>query len=193
MTTKVILAAGAIAGLAIAGATSVLGSSSASVVPASRPSLQTMPRAAQANASMQQEILAAHNKYRTAVKVPSLVWSNTLASHAQQWANHLASLGGRTLQHSSNTGEGENLWLGTTGAFSYTKMVDLWGAEKKYFVRGTFPNVSSTGNWMAVGHYTQMIWKKTTQVGCATAKAGGNDILVCRYSPPGNYRGQPVY
>ncbi|MBD1871420.1 SCP-like extracellular [Oculatella sp. FACHB-28] len=142
---------------------------------------------------MPEEILEAHNKYRAEVNVAPLTWSDTLASNAQEWANHLASLGGNTLQHSPNSGEGENLWLGTSGAFTYTQMVDMWGEEKQYFVDGTFPDVSSTGNWFDVGHYTQMVWGDTTEVGCAIANAGGNDILVCRYNPPGNYLGQPVF
>jgi Cysteine-rich secretory protein family len=138
------------------------------------------------------EILNAHNKYRQEVNVPPLKWSNTLASNAQKWANYLASRGGN-LQHSQNSGEGENLWAGTAGAFSYTQMVDSWGAEKRYFVNGTFPNVSSTGNWYDVGHYTQIIWRNTTAVGCGVARGGGKDILVCRYGPRGNYQGQKVY
>jgi len=146
-----------------------------------------------AQRSMSAEILEAHNKYRAEVNVAPLTWSDTLANNAQEWANYLASLGGNTLQHSPNSGEGENLWLGTSGAFSYTQMVDLWGAEKQYFAGGTFPDVSSTGNWFDVGHYTQIVWENTTEVGCAIATAGGNDILVCRYNPPGNYLGQPVF
>jgi hypothetical protein len=156
----------------------------------------TAPAISASKPSLPQEILQAHNKYRTAVKVPALTWSPKLAQDAQKWANHLASLGGRRLVHSPNNqrpNQGENLWLGTSGYFSYTRMVDGWGAEKKYFRNGTFPNVSSTGNWADVGHYTQIVWRKTTQVGCAVSKAGGNDILVCRYSPPGNYMGQKVY
>ncbi|MDY7012856.1 MAG: CAP domain-containing protein [Cyanobacteriota bacterium] len=53
--------------------------------------------------------------------------------------------------------------------------------------------MSSTGRWFDVGHYTQIVWRKTTQVGCGISQAGGNDILVCRYSPPGNFMSQPVY
>jgi hypothetical protein len=137
--------------------------------------------------SMAQEILNAHNRYRAEVGVPPLAWSPTLASHAQQWANQ-----GR-FQHSSGTGEGENLWMGTSRRFSPTQMVGSWGDEKRSFVRGTFPNVSSTGNWANVGHYTQVIWRNTTQVGCGGVDVGGNYIFVCRYSSPGNVMGQPVF
>jgi hypothetical protein len=143
---------------------------------------------------MAQEILDAHNHYRAAVEVPPLTWSNDLAADAQQWANHLASLGGRVLQHDpDNQDQGENLWAGTADAYSHTEMVNAWGSEQRHFRPGTFPDVSSTDSWADVGHYTQMIWGTTTQVGCATTRAGGFDILVCRYSPPGNYYGQTVY
>lgn len=83
--------------------------------------------------------------------------------------------------------------MGTTQRFSYSQMVDSWGNEKKDFVRGNFPNVSSTGNWTDVGHYTQVVWRNTTEVGCAIASDGRNDYLVCQYNPPGNFTGQPVF
>ncbi len=139
------------------------------------------------------EILTAHNSYREEVGVSPLTWSDDLASHAQEWADYLASLGGEEWKHSEDTGEGENLWRGTSGDYTNTQMVDKWGKEKENFVEGTFPDVSSTGNWLDVGHYTQIVWKNTKEVGCAVASAGGKDILVCRYSPPGNFEGEPVY
>jgi uncharacterized protein YkwD len=154
-------------------------------------SINADPSATTEQNSMIDEILNAHNQYREEVDVPPLTWSETLANHAQEWADYLVSLGG--LQHSQNTGEGENLWMGSSGNFSYTQMIETFGNEKQYFIGGIFPDVSSTGNWQDVGHYTQVVWKDTTEVGCAIASANGNDILVCRYSPPGNYRGQPAF
>jgi len=44
-----------------------------------------------------------------------------------------------------------------------------------------------------VGHYTQMIWKNTSQIGCALARTNSWDILVCRYSPKGNMIGEKPY
>ena len=139
-----------------------------------------------------QELLSAHNSYRSQVGSPPLTWSDTLASQAQEWANYLASNG--LFQHSGASGEGENLWEGTSHAYSFTQMVSSWGDEGQHFVNGTFPNVSNTGRWEDVGHYTQTVWRNTTQVGCAVADGGnGNAVLVCRYSPPGNVVGEPVF
>jgi hypothetical protein len=141
---------------------------------------------------MAQEILTAHNKYRREVGVPDLVWSDDLARDAQTWSNQLASSG--RFEHSKDrNNQGENLWMGTSGAYSPTAMVKGWGDEKQYFRMGNFPDVSTTRNWADVGHYTQMVWRDTTKVGCAKATGGGNDVLTCRYSTPGNYMGQRPY
>ena len=143
--------------------------------------------------SFSQEILDAHNKYRAAVGVPPLVWSDDLAAAAQAWANSLSS--NLQFAHDPNAqGQGENIWMGTTGAFSLTQMVDSWGQEQQNFQNGTFPSVSTTGNWSDVAHYSQMVWRNTTSVGCAgVAGSDGNYRLVCRYSPQGNIVGQQVF
>ncbi len=141
---------------------------------------------------MAQEILNTHNDYRAAVGVAPLVWSERLTRHASDWAEHLTAR--RLFKHSSVPDEGENLWMGTSGAFSYRYMIDDFGSEQRYFKSGRFPEVSRTGSWQDVGHYTQMIWKETQAVGCAGYDGpDGNYRLVCRYSPPGNVIGEPVY
>jgi len=67
-----------------------------------------------------------------------------------------------------------------------------WAAEKSLFRPGTFPDVVRRGKWPDVAHYTQMIWKTTTHVGCAVYSAARWDYLICRYSPPGNVEGRTV-
>lgn len=138
-----------------------------------------------ANDRMREEVLAVHNKYRAELEIPPLAWSETLAAHATQWATYLAQSGGR-LCHSKFPGEGENLWKGTANYYSHTQKVEYWASKKKFFKSGIFPHVSTTGNWSDVGHYSQMIWRRTTEVGCAKISAGNQDIFVCRYAPPGN-------
>jgi hypothetical protein len=110
------------------------------------------------------------------------VWANTLNANLQ-------------FAHDPEVqDQGENLWMGTVGFFSLTQMVDSWGGERQNFENGVFPNVSTTGNWFDVGHYSQMVWRTTTSVGCAgVAGSDGNYRLVCRYSPPGNVMGRQVF
>lgn len=150
---------------------------------------------AQAQASdLSDQVLAVHNTERAAVGVAPLTWSDSLAGDAQVWANHLADID--QLVHAggdTNPNEGENLAEGSSGGYTDGELAQLWADEKSYFVYGTFPDVSNDGNWANVGHYTQMIWANTTQVGCAHASSSSNDFLVCRYNPSGNYMGEKVY
>jgi hypothetical protein len=141
--------------------------------------------------SEQREILAAHNRYRVEVGVPALKWSDDLAATALQWARHLAEV--HVFQHSGALGTGENLAMWTAGRASLVQLVDLWGAEKQFFVEAHFPDVSSLGDWRTVGHYTQMVWRDTTEVGCGRATGGGFDFLVCQYAPQGNFMGRRVF
>jgi hypothetical protein len=138
-------------------------------------------------------ILAAHNAERARMGMPALVWDNDLGNGAAAYAQQMAFTG--MFQHSNRQarrGIGENLWMGTHGAFSIEAMVGGWASEKRYFVRGVFPNNSSTGNWEDIGHYTQMIWPTTSRVGCAIAATPRIDYLVCRYATAGNIDGRTL-
>ena len=139
------------------------------------------------------ELLAMHNLERDRMKVPRLNWSQELARDAQQWAEHLAGLG--RMQHATQAqrkSTGENLWMGQAGYFTPRRMVETFLEERKHFRAGEFPNVSRTGRWQDVGHYTQIIWADSREVGCAVARGKVNDFLVCRYRPGGNWLGQKV-
>ena len=136
-------------------------------------------------------VLMQHNTYRTALQLSYLTWSDDLAADAKGWAVHLAAIDKGDHDLSIRGREGENLWWGTAGAFSYTDMVGFWGNEKKDFVYDVFPNCRK--GKAVVGHYTQIVWKNTISVGCALATNGKIDYLVCRYSPAGNIIGQKPY
>ena len=116
---------------------------------------------------------------------------SALGDAAANYAVYLAVT--NSFQHSDQShrpGTGENLWMGTRGAFSFEAMIGGWSSERRDFVPGVFPAVSRAGSWEKVGHYTQMVWPTTTRVGCAIASNAANDYLVCRYSPAGNVIGQ---
>jgi hypothetical protein len=138
------------------------------------------------------ELLAAQNKYRSELGEPALVWSNRLSRSAQRWAEHLAQ-DVHAMKHSGAIAMGENIATWTAGRASLTNLVLLWGVEKQYFVDAVFPDVSRTGDWRTVSHYTQMVWRKTTEVGCGLATGGGQDYLVCQYNPAGNFMGEKAY
>lgn len=142
---------------------------------------------------LESRLLAIHNRERAATGARPLVWDRSLAAAAASYGPALARLG--KLAHSpanSRQGQGENLWMGTSDAYELEEMAEAWAAEKSLFRPGFFPQVSRSGSWSDVSHYTQMIWKGTTRVGCAVHKARKWDYLICRYSPHGNVVGQRV-
>jgi len=130
---------------------------------------QTVPRGTAGELAVR--LLAEHNKERAAVGAPPLQWDATLAAHAASYGPVLAGL--RRLVHSpreGRPGERENL-------------------EPDSYL---FPGTSRTGNWEDIAHYTQIVWPTTTYVGCAVYSADW-DYLICRYSPPGNKDGKPIF
>ena len=144
-----------------------------------------------ASQDVRDKLLDAHNRERSVYGVPSLEWSDDLARRAAVWAETLAKLG--YIAHASaeqRASEGENIWVGTAGNYRIEDMVDCWAGERRMFRPGRFPGNSTTGNWADVGHFTQIVWKRTTRVGCATASARGAEYLVCRYDTAGNVVGE---
>lgn len=173
----------------------LLGGCSAGTTSQQGPALGFAPARppAAATGNVAQRLLAAHNNARAAAGVPPLRWDAQLAAGAETFAAQLARTG--QLVHSprqSRPGQGENLWMGTAGAYTPESMIQNWSNERRYFRPGRFPNVSTTGNWADVAHYTQMIWRSTTSVGCAIQRSARRDVMVCRYSPAGNRDGQAV-
>lgn len=146
-------------------------------------------------ALLKQAMLARHAAARAEVGEPPLLWDETLAADAAAYADTLIRT--KVFRHADQTlgegREGEALFRGTRGAYSYREMVDLWVAEKVNFINAETPNFSRTGRGEDVGHYTQIIWRATTHVGCAMKSSATDDYLVCRYSPPGNVMGEQAY
>lgn len=135
------------------------------------------------------EIVAAHNKWRSLVGVAGLTYSTTLAASAQAWVDQLKAKNNCNMQHSGTAGVGENLYWGTWTPTS-ADVVDMWASEKTYYDYTT--NTCAAGE--ICGHYTQVVWKNTTSVGCGVAVCPtGGQVWICQYSPAGNYMGQKPY
>ncbi|KAI3762270.1 hypothetical protein L1987_52695 [Smallanthus sonchifolius] len=133
-----------------------------------------------------QDYLNAHNAARAQVGVGNMVWNPTLAAYAQNYANQ--RLGDCNLIHSGGP-YGENLAKGS-GQFTGTAAVNLWVNEKASYDHRT--NTCASGR--VCGHYTQVVWRNSVQLGCARAQcANGWWFVICSYSPRGNIIGQSPY
>ncbi len=147
-----------------------------------------------ATGATEARLLAAHNRERVALGVAPLRWDANLARAARSWADRLAATG--QFAHAPENPkdpQGENLWAGTRGRYTYEAMVDGWAREKRYFKPGRFPDNSVTGRVADVGHYTQLMWRDTRSVGCAMARGVREDVLVCRYAQAGNWVGEKPF
>lgn len=138
------------------------------------------------------EFLKVHNDARAEVGAPPLVWDDKLAAFAQEWADHLVAKGGG-LEHRTDNKYGENL----AGYMPETGMRPVHGAKLWYDEIKNYDAVNNTKvdpNGVAIGHYTQMVWRKSTKVGFGIAM--GNDgmaILCANYDPVGNFNNEHPY
>lgn len=134
-------------------------------------------------------ILHGHNRLRAVHHVTDLVYDDALVIYAQNWASHLAATG--TFEHSQGP-YGENLYCLSSAApvgllDAAISAIDAWAGEVVFYHEGD-------GFSHKTGHFTQMVWKNSRRLGCATArsKRGGRDsvYVVCNYDPPGNVSGE---
>lgn len=145
------------------------------VIPEPQPEPQ--PQKQQSLGGFADEILGAHNSKRSLHGVPSLLWDGELASYAESVASSYDCSGSLT-----HTGApyGENLGAGYS---SPSAVVDAWYNEINGY------NFKSN----QYNHFTQVIWKSTTKLGCAQKDCRGNNwgyYTICVYSPAGNMMGQ---
>lgn len=120
------------------------------------------------------------NHFRAQHGAIALTWNKSLANAASSWASKCQ------WRHSGDP-TGENLALG------YPEMasaVDAWGNE-----RDLYDFSLPTGFSEETAHFTQLVWKDTTSVGCAAVDCSGKNslkgyLVVCEYWPAGNVVGQ---
>ncbi|EAW08512.1 putative extracellular SCP domain protein Pry1 [Aspergillus clavatus NRRL 1] len=136
-------------------------------------------------------ILSASNTYRRNHNASELTWNETLTKYARDWAE------GCKWRHSDGP-YGENLAFGYADPIT---AVSAWGDEgQKYNFK------LPTGFTEETGHFTQLVWRATKEVGCAAVDCGYSDgsdakdkhgqytraqgwYVVCEYSPAGNVIG----
>ncbi|OAA44091.1 CAP domain protein [Beauveria brongniartii RCEF 3172] len=124
------------------------------------------------------QMLAAHNWYRGQHSAAALKWDDNLASKSLAWASKCSD----NPRHEPNQPYGENIAWGSGVSKSYG-WVNLWGKERADY------NWGQPGFASGTGHFTQLVWKGTTSVGCAETKCSSGSNVVCKYDPPGNMMG----
>jgi len=117
-----------------------------------------------------------HNQYRLKHQVEPLAWSTAIAANAQAYADTCPT-------GHSQSGYGENMAWGYS---SIAGVVKAWYEEEETY------DYANPGYSSAVGHFTQVVWKSSTEIGCAlkTQCPQWPTTWICQYNPPGNYIGQ---
>ncbi|KAJ3026683.1 hypothetical protein HDV00_011694 [Rhizophlyctis rosea] len=147
--------------------------------------------------SWQKTCVDLHNKARQAVNkqygsnMPNLTWSDSLASKACACAQTNADKD--QLKHCS---VGENLWksnkhIDSTRAI--TGSLYSWVNEEKPYYDAGEDISRDMATLERYGHYTQVVWKDTKQVGCCIRQGAYGTVVDCRYNPVGNYVGESAY
>jgi pathogenesis-related protein 1 len=136
----------------------------------------------------QTALVAAHNDWRARYNSPPVVWDDTVAAVAQDWANQIAASG--SFDHRPDNQYGENMFMGTSGAYGPNDVVDDWGNENANY---DIPSLTCMAD-ATCGHFTQLVWATTVRIGCGKATGpDGNDYWVCDYDPAGNMDGQSPF
>jgi len=156
---------------------------------------ETLPKTKEGLTKTQQSIiLTTHNEARNKLDLPPLNWSQSVAESAQSWADTLGEAG-CSMTHSKSK-YGENLYYAwTTGrlVLDPETAVDRWVAEDKYYNYSK----NTCAKDQQCGHYTQVVWKDTREVGCGfsvcSTQSKNTQIWVCQYSPAGNINGNRPY
>jgi uncharacterized protein YkwD len=143
-----------------------------------------------------------HNQVRAGVTtspaIPPLTWSTSLAATAAAWAAMCVDGGDGVnglIDHNPNRSDGHPYYVGEniygSGGASATASgaVSSWAAEESNY------NPTTGACSGTCGHYTQVVWRTTREVGCAKHDCAGltfGSTIVCDYGPGGN-TGGPAY
>jgi pathogenesis-related protein 1 len=149
--------------------------------------------------TQREEMVGVHNRWRVRVGVAPLRWSAELSRQSQDWANFLATENNCKMKH-SEADDGENVFWG--GAVRWTdgrvevntitgaEVANSWGDEALSYN----PADGDCLPGKVCGHYTQMVWSDTQELGCGRQICADKaQIWVCQYRPAGNVVGMRPY
>lgn len=161
-----------------------------------------------AEGNFRHDVLAAHNAVRSRGGMPHLAWSDKLESLATGRAEKLVA-DDCNFEHSPLRDRwleagfqyvGENLYKVINMRPTGVDVVDAWYAEIFDYTYGNVGSSCTTARCeqrvsppCAVGHFTQVMWQESAELGCARAAcpstARETFIVVCHYGEGGNVVG----
>jgi hypothetical protein len=189
-------------GLAALAVVALLAAGSGAALAAAKKKKETAapPPAGPAEEGRVAGIVEAHNRARASVPgLPPLAWDPALAASARKFADQEAASCKFDYDPDLPNDIGENSSYQDKQARP-GEVVDQWAAEKSAY-KGEAVNEK---NYTKFAHYSQLMWRATSKVGCAVAPydrhcpqnypyGGYSEIWVCRYQPAGNVLGQKPY
>ncbi|CAA6655719.1 unnamed protein product [Spirodela intermedia] len=117
-----------------------------------------------------------HNDERSKVGVGPVSWDEEVAAFAESYANQDITVC-KTRGHSGDR------------AATASDAMSLWASEGDDFDKST----KTCAEGKECGHYTQVVWRDSTAIGCARAVCNDVVFIICNYSPPGNVDGQDPF
>lgn len=138
------------------------------------------------------DYLDPHNAARAHVKVAPLEWNVTLAAYALLHGQKQRDVNKcEMLEHSIANGTevyGENLFWSSIVTVTAEWAVKHWASEAEAY---DYDSNRCVPEFVECRHYTQIVWRNTTQLGCAAVRCRDAAVLiVCEYFPPGNLNGE---
>ena len=147
------------------------------------------PPAAPPNAT--QEYLDVHNQARAEVGVAPLKWSQKLANATSLLVRYQRDKQNCSFANLTSGKYGGNQLWASGMAVPPRTAVEAWVAEKKFY---NYANNSCETDHQC-GVYTQVVWRKSLELGCAQATCAKDvaSLTICFYNPPGNVVGEKPY
>lgn len=138
------------------------------------------------------EFLEAHNQARAAVGVEPLRWSEQVANVTSKLARYQRVKTGCQFANLTAGKYGANQLLARGSAAVTPRMaVEEWVKQKQFYNHAD----NSCAPNHRCGVYTQVVWRKSVELGCAQATCVKEQasLTICFYNPPGNYVGESPY
>ncbi|KXS98711.1 hypothetical protein AC578_10490 [Pseudocercospora eumusae] len=168
-----------------------------SVAPTAAPT-PTKPATGSAPSGYNDLVVYHHNLHRANHSCPDIEWSDDLYSSALEIAQSCVYAHNTEVQ---GGGYGQNIAAGVEPANISAIITDLfYNGEEPYFASEYGKDSPDMTNFEKWGHFSQIVWKGTTHVACATHHCPGGlanvgsavspYFTVCNYKNPGNYAGE---